>query len=148
VVEGLRAGLPPSARLFAWGDAAAINPHAALVTADSISMQTEMARQGLPLADVADRRLASYSGHFVLKTARIALNLLKQSLGNSEVTKGSPSRLSRAFAEGTLATEPASARQCRFMNPFHTFVHVLFQLRNHFWHQRSDNAPPPIDYRV
>ncbi len=57
VVEGLRAGLPPSARLFAWGDAAAGNPYAALlgmadaalVTADSISMQTEVARQGLPL---------------------------------------------------------------------------------------------------
>jgi mitochondrial fission protein ELM1 len=60
VVEALRARLPAAARLFAWGDAAAGNPYAALlgmadaalVTADSISMQTEVARQGLPLAIV------------------------------------------------------------------------------------------------
>lgn len=57
VVDSLRNGLPANARLFAWGDAAAGNPYAALlgladaalVTADSISMQTEVARQGLPL---------------------------------------------------------------------------------------------------
>jgi uncharacterized protein len=57
VVEALRARLPAAARLFAWGDTAAGNPYAALlgladaalVTADSISMQTEVARQGLPL---------------------------------------------------------------------------------------------------
>ncbi len=57
VVEALRRDLPGAARLFAWGDAAAGNPYAALlgmadaalVTADSISMQTEVARQGLPL---------------------------------------------------------------------------------------------------
>jgi mitochondrial fission protein ELM1 len=57
VVDALRARLPGNARLFAWGDAAAGNPYAALlgladaalVTADSISMQTEVARQGLPL---------------------------------------------------------------------------------------------------
>ena len=57
VVEALRARLPATARLFAWGDTAAGNPYAALlgladaalVTADSISMQTEVARQGLPL---------------------------------------------------------------------------------------------------
>jgi mitochondrial fission protein ELM1 len=57
VVEALRRRLPAAARLFAWGDAAAGNPYAALlgmadaalVTADSISMQTEVARQGLPL---------------------------------------------------------------------------------------------------
>ena len=57
VVDALRAGLPERCRLFAWGDAAAGNPYtailgladAALVTADSISMQTEVARQGLPL---------------------------------------------------------------------------------------------------
>lgn len=57
VVDALRAGLPEHCRLFAWGDAAAGNPYAALlgladaalVTADSISMQTEVARQGLPL---------------------------------------------------------------------------------------------------
>lgn len=58
VVEALRGRLPGPARLFAWGDAEAGNPYAALlgtadaalVTADSISMQTEVARQGLPLA--------------------------------------------------------------------------------------------------
>lgn len=57
VIEGIRSGLPSNARLFAWGDTAAGNPYAALlgmadaalVTADSISMQTEVARQGLPL---------------------------------------------------------------------------------------------------
>ncbi len=57
VVEALRARLPAAAHLFAWGDTAAGNPYAALlgladaalVTADSISMQTEVARQGLPL---------------------------------------------------------------------------------------------------
>ena len=57
VVEALRARLPAGARLFAWGDAAAGNPYAALlgladaalVSGDSISMQTEVARQGLPL---------------------------------------------------------------------------------------------------
>jgi hypothetical protein len=57
VVEGLKAGLPASDRLFVWGDSAAGNPYAALlglvdsalVTADSISMQTEFARQGVPL---------------------------------------------------------------------------------------------------
>lgn len=60
VVEGLRQRLPAAARLYAWGDQAAGNPYAALlgmadaalVTADSISMQTEVARQGLPLAIV------------------------------------------------------------------------------------------------
>jgi len=57
VIEALRRGLPEHGRLFAWGDAEAGNPYAALlgladaalVTADSISMQTEVARQGLPL---------------------------------------------------------------------------------------------------
>jgi uncharacterized protein len=57
VVAALQARLPAAARLFAWGDAAAGNPYAALlgladaalVTSDSISMQTEVARQGLPL---------------------------------------------------------------------------------------------------
>jgi uncharacterized protein len=57
VVEALQARLSSRARLFAWGDTAAGNPYAALlgladavlVTADSISMQTEVARQGLPL---------------------------------------------------------------------------------------------------
>jgi mitochondrial fission protein ELM1 len=60
VVDRLRDDLPANARLFAWGDAAAGNPYAALlgladaalVTADSISMQTEVARQGMPLAIV------------------------------------------------------------------------------------------------
>lgn len=57
VVERLRDSLSQRAPLFAWGDKAAGNPYAALlgvvdaalVTADSISMQTEVARQGLPL---------------------------------------------------------------------------------------------------
>ena len=57
VVEALRHHLPSRARLYAWGEGQAGNPYAALlgtadaarVTADSISMQTEVARQGLPL---------------------------------------------------------------------------------------------------
>lgn len=57
MVEALRARLPKAARLYAWGDATAGNPYAALlgladaalVSLDSISMLTEVARQGLPL---------------------------------------------------------------------------------------------------
>ncbi len=58
VVERLRQELPRAARLYAWGDEAAGNPYLALlgladallVTADSISMLTETARLGRPMA--------------------------------------------------------------------------------------------------
>lgn len=58
VVDRLRHELPAAARLYAWGDEAAGNPYLALlgmadallVAADSISMLTEAARLGRPLA--------------------------------------------------------------------------------------------------
>ena len=58
VVGALRANLPATAKLFAWGAEATDNPYLALlgladrfvVTGDSISMMVEVARLGRPLA--------------------------------------------------------------------------------------------------
>jgi hypothetical protein len=58
VVEALRVGLPPAARLFEWTPDADDNPYLALlgladgciVTGDSVSMMAEVVRAGKPLA--------------------------------------------------------------------------------------------------
>ena len=114
VVDSLRDGLPANARLFAWGDAAAGNPYAALlgladaalVTADSISMQTEVARQGLPLGIMP---LATRWWGALDRRRRRALRQLStgplQGLANGLARLGLPMQIRdfEAFQDGLVA---------------------------------------------